>query len=90
MEIGYWLQDLREYLRVSRRRKALRQPGGGGTDAGAIHKQRAGIPSVSVSIPGRYLHTPVSMIRLDDWKHTLALIYAALENLHTDIFSAER
>lgn len=68
----------------------FRQPGGGGTDAGAIHKQRAGIPSVSVSIPGRYLHTPVSMIRLDDWKHTLALIYAALENLHTDIFSAER
>jgi ferredoxin-NADP reductase len=29
MEIGYWLQDLREYLHVSRRRKALRQPGQG-------------------------------------------------------------
>ena len=25
----------------------LRQPGGGGTDAGAIHRQRSGIPSVS-------------------------------------------
>lgn len=68
----------------------FRQPGGGGTDAGAIHKQRAGIPSVSVSVPGRYLHTPVSMIRLDDWKHTLSLIYAALENLTPEILSAER
>ncbi len=29
MEILYWLQDLREHLRVSRQRKALRQPGQG-------------------------------------------------------------
>jgi len=29
MEIVYWLQDIREHLRVSRRRKALRQPGQG-------------------------------------------------------------
>jgi ferredoxin-NADP reductase len=29
MEILYWLQDVREHLRVSRRRKALRQPGQG-------------------------------------------------------------
>jgi ferredoxin-NADP reductase len=28
-EIIYWLQDVREHLRVSRRRKALRQPGQG-------------------------------------------------------------
>ena len=29
MEILYWLQDVGEYLRVSRRRRALRQPGRG-------------------------------------------------------------
>jgi ferredoxin-NADP reductase len=29
MEILYWLQDMREHLRVSRQRKALRQPGQG-------------------------------------------------------------
>ncbi|MDP2975282.1 MAG: M20/M25/M40 family metallo-hydrolase, partial [Anaerolineales bacterium] len=56
----------------------LRQPGGGGTDAGAIHKGRAGIPSVSVSVPGRYMHTAASLARLDDWKNTLALLHAAL------------
>jgi ferredoxin-NADP reductase len=35
MEIGYLLQDLREYLRVSRSRKALRQPGQGADYAAA-------------------------------------------------------
>jgi ferredoxin-NADP reductase len=29
MEILYWLQDVREHLRISQRRKALRQPGQG-------------------------------------------------------------
>ncbi len=68
----------------------FRQPGGGGTDAGAIHQQRAGIPTISVSTPGRYLHTPVSMIRLDDWKNTLALVFAVLETINLEILSVER
>jgi endoglucanase len=55
----------------------LRQPGGGGTDAGAIHLSREGVPSVSLSVPGRYLHTPVSMTRADDWRHAIALMRAA-------------
>lgn len=59
----------------------IRQPGSGGTGAGAIHKQRAGIPSVSVSVPGRYAHTAASLARLDDWKNTLALVHAALTRL---------
>jgi endoglucanase len=59
----------------------LRQPGGGGTDAGAIHLSRAGIPSISVSVPGRYLHTPASVIRLKDWQDSVALLYAALSRI---------
>jgi endoglucanase len=59
----------------------LRQPGGGGTDAGAIHKQRAGIPSVSLSVPGRYLHTAASIVRLKDWQNQLALMQAALSHI---------
>ena len=68
----------------------FRQPGGGGTDAGAIHKQRAGIPSVSVSVPGRYLHTAASLAGLDDWKNTLALIHASLARMTMDVLAAER
>ena len=68
----------------------LRQPGGGGTDAGAIHATRDGIPSVSLSVPHRYSHTPVSVARLDDWKNHLALAYAALETIPKDLLSTER
>jgi tetrahedral aminopeptidase len=68
----------------------IRQPGGGGTDAGAIHKQRVGIPTISISVPGRYLHTAASIARLEDWQNSLALVYAALERLDPAILSAER
>jgi endoglucanase len=63
----------------------FRQPGSGGTDAGVIHRQRAGIPSVSVSIPGRYAHTTVLLCRLADWQNTLALLYAALVRIKPEI-----
>lgn len=68
----------------------FRQPGGGGTDAGAIHKTRVGVPSVSVSVPHRYSHTAISIARLDDWKNTLALLHAALSNLNPNLLGQER
>jgi len=68
----------------------LRQPGGGGTDAGAIHKTRAGIPSVSLSTPGRYLHTPACYARLEDWENTLQLLHAALSRLEAGLLAGER
>ena len=68
----------------------IRQPGGGGTDAGAIHKQRLGIPSVSISVPGRYAHTAAMLARLEDWKNTLALVHAALARLPADLLTVER
>jgi endoglucanase len=67
-----------------------RQPGKGGTDAGAIHKQRGGIPSVSISVPGRYAHTAILIARKEDWKNTLALIYASLSTLTRDLLLGER
>jgi putative aminopeptidase FrvX len=68
----------------------FRQPGGGGTDAGSIHKVRAGVPSVSISVPGRYAHTAVSLSRLSDWEATLQLLHAALERLTPELLSGER
>jgi len=68
----------------------IRQPGGGGTDAGSIHKQRSGIPSLSISVPGRYLHTAASIVRINDWKHMLNLLYAALSELKPVIFKNDR
>jgi tetrahedral aminopeptidase len=68
----------------------LRQPGGGGTDAGAIHRARAGVPTVSVSVPHRYTHTAISLARVDDWKNTLALLSAALKRITPELLVEER
>jgi len=59
----------------------FRQPGGGGTDSGAIQRSLAGIPTVSVSVPHRYTHSPISISRVEDWKNTINLLYAALKRI---------
>ena len=63
----------------------FRQPGGGGTNAGAIQKSRAGVPVVSVSVPHRYTHSPISVSRVDDWKNSLNLIHAALKKMTREL-----
>jgi putative aminopeptidase FrvX len=68
----------------------IRQPGGGGTDAGAIHIQRSGIPSVSLSVPGRYMHTANNLIQVSDWDNTYRLVQAALERLQPELLLSER
>ncbi|MFS8628037.1 MAG: M42 family metallopeptidase [Limnochordales bacterium] len=50
----------------------------GGTDAGAIHVTRTGVPSGVLSIPTRYLHTPAEMVDLADVAATADLLTAAL------------
>lgn len=67
-----------------------RQPGGGGTDAAVIHKTRAGIPSMSVSVPSRYAHSAIGLARIDDWKNTLKLLHAALSRVTPDLLTGER
>jgi len=68
----------------------IRQPGGGGTDAGAIHLQRSGIPSISLSVPGRYMHTANNLIQVSDWNHTYRLAQAALARLSPELLISER
>ena len=63
----------------------FRQPGGGGTNAGSIQEARAGVPVVSVSVPHRYTHSPISVSRIDDWKNTFNLLHAAISNMSHDL-----
>jgi len=71
-------------------RYQFRQPGGGGTDSGAIQRSRAGIPTVSVSVPHRYTHSPISISRVDDWKDTLNLLYTALERMTKSLITERK
>jgi endoglucanase len=52
-----------------------------GTDADAIHLSRAGVPTGVVSIPLRYMHSPVEMVQLDDVENTAKLLAAFARRL---------
>ena len=56
----------------------IRQPGGGGTDAGALQQTRQGVPVVSISTPARYIHGPAALARIEDWQNTLRLLELVL------------
>lgn len=81
---------LREVGETYKINHQLRQGGGGGTDAGTMHKARAGVPSLSVSVPGRYLHTAASMVRLNDWKDSVALLHAAMSHMDASLLKNPR
>lgn len=46
----------------------------GGTDAGRIHISRAGVKTAALSVPVRYIHSPVSVCSIDDIKSVWKLI----------------
>jgi endoglucanase len=52
-----------------------------GTDADAIHLSRSGIPTGLVSIPCRYMHSPVEMVSLQDVDAAARLIAAFARRL---------
>ena len=49
---------------------------GGGTDAGAIHTARLGVLTGGVSVPCRYVHTPVETADLGDVRACVGLLTA--------------
>jgi putative aminopeptidase FrvX len=58
---------------------------GTATDADAVHSVRGGIPSAVVSVPLRYMHSPVEMVQLDDVEHAARLIAAFARRLGPEI-----
>jgi tetrahedral aminopeptidase len=58
-----------------------KQPNIGGTDAGAIQRSRAGVPSITIAVPARYIHSPAAIMDMGDFEHTLALAREAFRRL---------
>jgi endoglucanase len=52
-----------------------------GTDADAVHLSRGGVPTALVSIPVRYMHSPVELVALQDVHAGARLIAAAAMRL---------
>lgn len=53
----------------------------GGTDAKAIHLHARGVPTIVLGVPARYIHTPQSLIHVDDYLNTLGLVLELLRTL---------
>jgi endoglucanase len=58
---------------------------GTSTDADAIQISRSGIPTGLVSIPLRYMHSPVEMVDLADVEATVELLAAFASRLSRDV-----
>ncbi len=57
---------------------------GGGTDAGAIHMDRAGCPSAVISVPTRHIHTHVGYLNLEDVENTIKLTVEMIRELSAE------
>jgi len=55
----------------------------GGTDAGGVQRLHGGIPSITLSIPCRYVHTVNEMVNAEDVQACITLLARYLEEAHT-------
>jgi putative aminopeptidase FrvX len=63
----------------------IRQPGGGGTNSAAIQRAALPVPVATIATPGRYTHTPISMINLDDFRNVVELAEQSLRSLSRNV-----
>lgn len=67
----------------------LRRPRAvGGTDAGTIHLTDRGVPSVVISVPCRYIHSPAAILQIDDFEGAVHLTTALVESLTPERLAA--
>ncbi|MDM7933775.1 MAG: M42 family metallopeptidase [Methanothrix sp.] len=71
-----WLEATAREFRIPVQREAS---DGGTTDATAIHLTRSGIPTGVISVPTRYIHSPVEVLSIGDIESAAELMARALE-----------
>ena len=59
----------------------FREATSGGNDASVIQQTKAGCPVASVSVPCRYIHTPVSVMSMDDFHSAKKLVVSFLRSV---------
>lgn len=56
----------------------------GGTEGGALERGHTGVPTVVISVPCRYIHSPVGLVSRHDLAATIKLVLALLDYLHKE------
>jgi endoglucanase len=76
---------LRDFLLATAKRESIswqnRAGSFGGTDAGHIQPARGGVPVVNINVPCRYIHSPVSVMSLQDYGNASKLLQAFLKGI---------
>jgi endoglucanase len=62
----------------------LSQMAGGGTDAGRIHVNSSGCPSIVLTVPTRHIHSHIGLLSLKDTENMIRLIVELLRKLDWD------
>lgn len=62
----------------------LSQMAGGGTDAGRIHLNSSGCPSIVLTVPTRHIHSHIGLLSLKDTENMIRLIVELLRKLDWD------
>jgi endoglucanase len=56
----------------------------GGTDSGAIHLHRRGVPNLVIGVPTRHIHSHAGIIHRDDYDRAVELVTAVIKKLDRD------
>ncbi len=70
-----WIIEAAEKNKIPYQREVISL---GGSEAGAIQLTRAGVPSGSISIPVRYVHSPSEMVDVSDVQYAVKLLTAVV------------
>ena len=81
-------QELKEFVMDTAKQAEiplqLSQMAGGGTDAGRIHLNASGCPSVVITVPTRHIHSHVGLLSLKDTENAIKLLVELLKKLDWD------
>jgi len=56
----------------------------GGTDSGAIHLHRRGVPNLVMAVPTRHIHSHAGVIHRDDYDQTVRLVTSVIKKLNAE------
>ncbi len=62
----------------------FRRSAAGATEGGVLERGNTGLPTVVISVPCRYIHSPVSLVSRRDLEATIKLVLALLDYLHKE------
>lgn len=78
------LKDMKDFLLTTAEETGIKYQyycGKGGTDAGAAHLKNSGIPSTTIGVCARYIHSHQSLYSMDDFQEAQAFLQALIKRL---------